>query len=242
MKTIFSTLFLGLTISFWTFEAFSSPCDRMCSPECLKYASEILTGCSNSKGPDSRPSRRDGSVEFFHSDTCSSSLIATIDEIEDCSRISTNENVWGVRVNGICHNISDTSFSTACRSFAGGSVEFYRSDSCSSNLLATASGQNACSEIPVSDNVWAVKINGTCHNISDTSFKEACMAFAGGGKRNTRLYHSDNCDDGRLVGVIGPRTNCESLRGDTVWGIEKNGQCQNISDTDIVSACQQYKN
>jgi hypothetical protein len=65
-----------------------------------------------------------GKVEYFHNDRCESSLLATVsssvgDRVETCKALQAtiSDNVWGVRVNGNCSDISDTDFYSACMRF-----------------------------------------------------------------------------------------------------------------------------
>lgn len=125
----------------------------------------------------------------------------------------------------------------------GGTVEFYRSDSCNGSLVATANNTTDCSTIG-SDAVWAVKINGSCLNIIDTTLSRACYLVSAASHPNpTKLYRSDSCS-GDVVGIVSPYTNCEIIGqgAGAVWAIEKNGRCQDITDTDFVTACNRFKN
>jgi hypothetical protein len=54
-----------------------------------------------------------GSVELYHSDSCSSELIATVSYASDCTSLKSAR-AWGVKINGQCYDISDVSGDIAC--------------------------------------------------------------------------------------------------------------------------------
>jgi hypothetical protein len=126
-----------------------------------------------------------GAVKLFKSDSCSNELIAFVDRFSDCSdHSSSGSDVWGVEIGGTCYNVEDMSARVACNRFAGGfvpgAVKAFKSDSCSGNLIASFHNRTRCDELPASGNdVWAVEIDGTCQNITDTSLQQACIRFGG---------------------------------------------------------------
>lgn len=128
----------------------------------------------------------------------------------------------------------------------GETVKYYHNDHCNGSLLGTTRSTRDCRDLAnnVRSRVWAVEINGQCHDISDTSAMAACLAFADSSPRSVKLYHNDHCN-GSLIANVNYQTNCEELGqhiSTRVWGIKVNGQCEDISDTDFVSACRLYKN
>ncbi|AFY01987.1 hypothetical protein [Bdellovibrio bacteriovorus] len=213
----------------------------------LNSAEELLRQALGGAGGSTPPPPTYGSVELFRSDSCSGSLIGTVSAASSCERFSSAGDTWGVRINGQCLNISDTSSVKACESFKGGAdpraVTIYTSDSCSGNAIAAISAGSQCENFDsTGSSAWAVKIDGKCQNISDTAPAKACAAFKGASTPGTvKIFNSDSCS-GNMVAAVDYNTRCESLRGlPAAWGIEVNGRCENISDLDIVSACERYR-
>lgn len=120
-------------------------------------------------------------------------------------------------------------------------IEFYHSDSCSSELVMIVDAWTDCDSLG-SSSVWGVKIRGVCSDIADTSAVKACKSFkALSQPQAVKIYHSDSCSS-ELVAAVDRNTVCEDLRGlANAWAIQTNGQCQDISDTDIVTACNRFK-
>ena len=126
-------------------------------------------------------------IKLYKSDSCSGDLLAYVDQRTDCEELgnSLSSNVWAVKIDNTCKDITDTSFTGACMSFQAAhspdAVQLYRSDSCSDNLLAYIDRRTDCQALAnrISGNVWAVRVNGTCQDISDTSFLQACRSFGG---------------------------------------------------------------
>ncbi|WP_374033340.1 hypothetical protein ACES2I_11110 [Bdellovibrio bacteriovorus] len=212
----------------------------------LSTAEELLRQALGGGGSYPPPPSH-GSVELFRSDSCSGSLIGTVSPASSCERFSSAGDTWGVRINGQCLNISDTSSVRACESFKGGAdpraVTIFTSDSCSGNALAAISATSQCEKFDSSgSSAWAVKIDGKCQNISDTAPAKACAAFKGASTLGAvKIFNSDSCS-GNMVAAVDYNTRCENLRGlPAAWGIEINGRCENISDLDIVSACERYR-
>ena len=128
----------------------------------------------------------------------------------------------------------------------GGVVKYYQSDSCRNNLLGSTRSERDCRDFAnnVRSQVWAVEIDGQCHDIVDTTAISACLAFANSSPRSVQLYQSDSCRN-NLVANVNHRTNCDELARHIttrVWAIKSNGHCEDISDTNFVNACQLYKN
>lgn len=125
----------------------------------------------------------------------------------------------------------------------GEAVELYHSDSCSGSEIAMVSSLTNCDLFEQTGSAaWAVKVGNKCHNINDTAPALACRAFkSAASPYAVKIYHSDSCS-GNLTAVVDYRTRCEDLRGlPDAWGIEANGRCENISDIDIVQACERFK-
>jgi hypothetical protein len=58
------------------------------------------------------------------------------------------------------------------------------------------------------------------------------------------LFHSDRCDTSELLATIGPATSCASLSAQIssrVWGVRIDGQCLDVTDTDVGAACERFK-
>lgn len=198
--------------------------------------------------PPIPPPSYGGNIEIYQSDSCSGSLVGTANVNTNCSsKFSTAGQAWGIRVNGECVNIADTTAVKACESFKaasdGRATLIYASDSCSSNAIAAISSNSSCENLEKnSTNAWGIKIGDTCHNIQDTSPAKACNVYkAASNPAAIEIYASDSCSSS-LTAIVDYNTRCESLRGlPQAWGIKINGQCQNISDTDIVTACERYR-
>ncbi|MCB0392714.1 MAG: hypothetical protein KDD58_15600 [Bdellovibrionales bacterium] len=127
------------------------------------------------------------SVVIYNSDSCSSSkAMAYVNAASKCGELSNQgTQAWAVEVNGECRNFTDVSVQQACINFksahARAAVEAYHSDSCMpSGLIAVYSPRSKCDDFPGSgSDVWAIKINGKCENLSDMSLREACNRFKG---------------------------------------------------------------
>lgn len=120
-------------------------------------------------------------LRIFRSDSCSSDLSAVVTAYTDCETLSSSNNAWGVVINGQCRNLSDTSPKMACRSLRGAvstnNVEIYRSDSCSSDLVAIVDRNTYCQSLQGMADAWGIKVNGQCTNIADTNIVQACERF-----------------------------------------------------------------
>jgi hypothetical protein len=121
-------------------------------------------------------------------------------------------------------------------------VEIYKSDTCSGSLVAVVDSRTDCERLG-NDSAWAVKINGRCMDIQDTTLTKACQAFSGG-MRGVKFYHSDTCN-GSLLGTVGRRSDCsrfaDVVNNNSVWAVEVNGQCQDIADMNPKDACEAFK-
>lgn len=66
----------------------------------------------------------------------------------------------------------------------------------------------------------------------------AQSSFPGGRRMGTVYGSTDSCDPSRIIEVVTTRTRCESLdQNASSWSVMINGSCQNITDTNAVSAC-----
>lgn len=121
-------------------------------------------------------------------------------------------------------------------------VELFQSDSCSGDLVAFINSTTDCSRLSGTESVWGIRANGRCYDVADTSLTMSCHAFkAANSQRAVRLYRSDSCNES-LVAAIDKNTNCDSLAGlDSVWAVQVNNQCQDVSDIDVVTACKRFK-
>lgn len=216
----------------------------------LTSAKQLLEDSLGGGGsyPPIPPPSYGGNIEIYQSDSCSGSLVGTANINTNCSsKFSTAGHAWGVRINGECINISDTTAVKACEAYKsaseGRATLIYASDSCSSNAIAAISSNTSCESLEKnSSNAWGLKIGDTCHNIQDTSPAKACNVYkAASNPAAIEIYASDSCSSS-LTAIVDYNTKCESLRGlPQAWGIKVNGQCQNISDIDIVTACERYR-
>lgn len=140
-------------------------------------------------------------------------------------------------------------------------ADFYRSDSCSSNLMGTvsfttdaASNENKCSQFANSQSsqVWGVKINGTCYDFMDMSALEACRRSQANptAASTVTMYRSDSCSSNVLGfysynGVSDLDAYCNRITSgssSSVWGIRVGNQtCSDIFDSPIASACYMFR-
>ncbi len=119
-------------------------------------------------------------------------------------------------------------------------VELFGSDSCSSSHVGFANQGTDCS-IYRGHSVWGIRVEGVCHNIQDMDGQTACEAFRYAGLPHTiEAYSTDSCNSG-LTGLIGPATRCEQMSDRQVWGIKVDGQCINVADTTLRTACGNFK-
>ena len=122
----------------------------------------------------------------------------------------------------------------------------YKSDRCSSDVIAFLSPTTNCSSLSSSQRTWGVSVQGQCHDISDIGSDVACLLFKAASNFNSSLlYHSDRCEENELIAAVDESTSCNALSGVTnkrVWGIKIDGQCFDISDRDFANACESLKN
>jgi len=166
-------------------------CRRQCSVECRRLArdtSRLVRRVQQDCGfddQDRRPIEPRGQARLFRSDTCSSSYTGTVDSNTDCEQFArgNGSNVYGIEAGGTCHDIADASLGAACLAFRDmheRSVLLYRSDSCSSSLVAAVDSRTDCAELSnkISANVYAIKTPaGRCLDIADESFAQACARY-----------------------------------------------------------------
>lgn len=184
-----------------------------------------------------------GSTKLYHSDRCEGEVLAAIGPAADCRRIGeqVSSRVWGVKLGGHCYDVSDTDARTACERYKG-ETKLFHSDRCdASELLASIGSRSDCAALgaQISSRVWAIEIDGQCHDISDVDMRTACERFGGG----VALYHSDRCEPSELLSLVGSETDCAALGAQIssrVWGVKIDGECIDISDTDVRDACQRY--
>lgn len=214
------------------------------------YLQQSLNQSPNPPVPQPPPYQPPGSevnVEMFQSDSCNGDLIGIINATTECSRFSGAGNVWAIRVNGKCQDIDDTNAVNACRMYqhAGNpqAIRVYKSDSCSDSLSGIFSSYSNCESLPNDGrNAWAIMAGGRCQDIADTTLTLSCRAFkAINTPHAVKLYHSDTCRES-MVAAVDQNTNCDSLNGlENVWAIQINGQCQDVVDLDVVTACKRFK-
>ena len=185
-------------------------------------------------------------IELYKSDSCSGSLIGLINEETNCQTYS-DTTVWGIKINGQCFNTLDMSGSQACENFkdAGNpnTLKIYKSDRCSDNLSAIITQTTNCDTLDNENRTaWGINIAGKCMDPSDMSPRMACNSFRGSlSNPNVEIYKSDRCTDS-LTAIIDRYTDCSTLKNlPSAWAIKINGVCQDISDADIVTACNRFK-
>lgn len=197
--------------------------------------------------PYQPPQPQPGSqVEMYKSDSCNGSLVGNINPATNCQVYSSAAAVWAIKVNGKCMDTLDMSAAQACQTFKDAAnpntLRLFKSDSCNGSLSAVVSTQTNCESLASDNSAWAVSIGGQCKDLADMSPKMACRSLRGAASaNNVEIYKSDSCN-GALVAIVDRYTQCQSLQGlPAAWAIKVNGQCQDISDTDIVSACDRFK-
>lgn len=181
---------LSAFLVFVTATVYADDCSRSCSPSCVREAQrtldaarDYLASCGASGGPGGPGGG--AQVELYNSDSCSSDFLGFVSPRTNCSSIPTNKRAWGIKVSGQCHDISDMDADVACEMFkAAGSrraVALYNSDSCSGDLLAFIDRSSDCESMARRANkrVWGIRVNGQCHDISDTDFLAACNQYSG---------------------------------------------------------------
>lgn len=197
--------------------------------------------------PPFQPPQQGGQVEMFRSDRCDGSLVGTVHPGTNCqAAYQGGADVWAIRVNGKCMDTLDMSAVKACETFKDAAntqtMKVYKSDRCDGSLSAIISTHTNCEALSTEGSAWAVNINGQCKDLSDTSPRLACRSLRGVlSTPNVEIYKSDRCD-GSLVAIVDRYTQCQSLAGMAdAWAIKVNGQCQDISDMNIVTACERFK-
>lgn len=124
-----------------------------------------------------------------------------------------------------------------------GGVEIYHTDSCTGSLIGTANPGTRCDKFASAPSAWAVKINGECLNIQDTTAVNACESFKGAAGQNaTMIYHTDSCTDSPLA-AVGSQSDCDKLltSGTSAWAVKVDNKCLNIADTAPAKACEAFK-
>jgi hypothetical protein len=136
-------------------------------------------------------------------------------------------------------------------------VLFSNSDSCSGTVSGYAylrSGEDVrdqCRAQLTSPNsrTWSMKVNGQCRDISDTSAIEACAQVSvpqrDGDTQITMFSNSDSCSGNVSASAIFSEyrplaEQCQALasrNNGRVWSVLIGNSCQDISDTDVMSAC-----
>lgn len=193
------------------------------------------------------PPTQGGSIDLYHSDNCSGSLIGSANAATRCDKFSSAPTAWAVRINGQCLDIPDVAATNACESFkaAGDSSApvLYHSDNCSSSPIAAVGSISECGNLEATGSAaWAIKIQDKCYDVQDMAPAKACESFkAASSPYAVQIYHSDNCS-GTLLAAVDGNTRCENLKGlPTAWAVMSNGRCEDISDTDIVAACERFR-
>lgn len=185
-------------------------------------------------------------AKVYKSDSCGSSLIAIMGPETSCNEFDNyGSDAWAIEINGQCTDISDTSVRKACNRFKHTGPTIFKSDSCSGAALMRLPQYKQpgfCDSISNSgSDAWAVRVQGKCYDISDTSPRRACKMFSVNPRRAVKVYKSDRCSSS-LVAMFDAETNCSefSSSGSDAWAVEVNGQCQDISDMSVRDACRRF--
>jgi hypothetical protein len=126
------------------------------------------------------------SIEAYSTDSCNGGLTGLIGPTTQCEHMSDRQ-VWGIKVEGRCINVADTTLRTACTNFKSvrnqGSVKLYSTDSCNGGLVAAVDRGTNCSALAnTSQAVWGAEVNGQCINIQDTNLQRACELYKNQGR------------------------------------------------------------
>jgi hypothetical protein len=131
---------------------------------------------------------------LYADDNCSNQVIG-IDPNVDYRTLDTvlrGMPIWSIRLDNRCINIPDVNFTgdygaglaeslRGMRAFgnAGEAIEFFSDDSCSRPLTYVRQGDRCelLSRFFTNMQVWSVKFRGSCVNISDTTFGNACATY-----------------------------------------------------------------
>ena len=126
------------------------------------------------------------------------------------------------------------------------SVELYQNDRCDRDLVGIVNPTTFCDGLSGSKRVWAIRVNGVCYDIKDTTELAACKLFKEAGTPgSTWIYGNDRCDRD-LVGVVNFATACaelHALRPDNAWAIRLGGVqagCSDINDMSFQDACLRF--
>jgi hypothetical protein len=206
----------------------------------IRSESEILANRVCTTGGGGR-----GNFVYGTSDSCDADrIIGAVNETTDCSNFSESDRSWSVRIQGECRDISDTTARSACNfvfsNLPNTGAIFGSSDSCDpSRTIGTVSRNTDCQSFADSGSAWSISYSGQCTDISDTTPRRACLEvrskFPGAGV----IYGtSDSCDSSRALFVVDELTNCNTLSdSERSWSVKIGGQCRDISDTSVRSAC-----
>src|SRR5262249_23930859 len=116
-------------------------------------------------------------------------------------------------------------------------IVFGRSDSCeASAAILTVRDTTDCLTLSATDPAWSISVNGQCRNIPHTNVPAARPPPQ---PNNTIIYgRSDSCEAETAVARVTPDTDCLRFSAtDVAWSVSVNGQCRNISDTNVRAAC-----
>ncbi|MBS1961466.1 MAG: hypothetical protein JST04_04570 [Bdellovibrionales bacterium] len=136
-------------------------------------------------------------------------------------------------------------------------VIFSNSDSCSGNVAGYANLQagldvtDQCRSQLANANAsaWSIRVDGVCRDISDTNALSACAQTIVPQRRDdvqvTIFSNSDSCSGNVSASGIfnsyrsqAEQCNAMAARGNgSAWSIRIGNSCQDISDTNVLSAC-----
>jgi hypothetical protein len=124
----------------------------------------------------------------------------------------------------------------ACSSNTGGS------DAAASGSQAEVSDIQSMTRL--SDGRFDVLCRDGHHEVvssDDVVANRVCQTTPSG--HGVTLYgSSDSCSSSEVGAIVDDRTNCSTLSASSsCWSVSVNGQCINISDTNLQAACQKYQ-
>lgn len=217
-------------------------CSAQCESELTRLERKIRFYRDAECGGSQPPPSTGGSAVLYRSDRCDSSMVAIINPGTSCNGLGS-QNIWGVKLNGQCLDISDAPANQVCERFKAGGrgSQLFRSDNCTSNAMASIGPETNCKAMG-RDNIWAARVGGECGDISDSPFEDTCERFKAGND-GVLLYKSDSCSSKELVGSVGFGSDCTAAgvrNGPRVWAVKIQGQCEDISDMNFEEACKRF--
>lgn len=200
--------------------------------------------------------RRSPSFAIFDSDQCSDSYLKlTVGPRTNCYQLpNTPGEADAVWADGKCINIQDTSLRAACLKYNGllepphRRFAIYDSSRCrAGDLKAIVGLETDCAWLSAKGHdAEGIRVGNKCVDIPDTNQSNACFRYKGMAsppRQRVWVYNMDTCRKNNLSAAFSPDTDCAQLptKGKAAQGIRVKNKCVNIPDTNVRSACFQYR-